>query len=39
MEPDKGNGEVVIDRTDYYDYYFQIQQNSRDLMQILPMPG
>ena len=41
LKPDKGNGVVVIDTTDYYNpltNYFQIQQNSRGLMQILPVP-
>ena len=42
LKPDKGNGVVVIDTTDYYESlenYFQIQPNSRGLMQILPKPG
>ena len=42
LKPDKGNGVVVTDTTDYYESFenhFQIQQNSRGLMQILPIPG
>ena len=38
LKPDKGNGVVVINTTDYYKNYFQIQQSSRGLMQILPIP-
>ena len=42
LKPDKGNGVAVTDTTDYYESlenYFQIQQNSRGFMQILPIPG
>ena len=39
LKPDESNGVVVINTTDYYKNYFQIQQSSRGLMQILPIPG
>ena len=39
LKPDESNGVVVINTTDYHKNYFQIQQSSRGLMQILPIPG
>ena len=39
LKPDESNGVVVINTSDYYKNYFEIQQSSRGLMQILPIPG